>query len=67
MRHVKATSASIDSQIPISELNRIATEGEEFECSENRFIWLSGHNRYRLVFAVDCSPKEEVIKKKKDK
>lgn len=58
MKLVKATSVSIQKNIKIKELGRVANVGETFWVSDDRYVVLAGKNRYGLVFVtlIDSIP-----------
>lgn len=64
--YVKATSASKDHSLSITELDRIAEPGDKFFVSEDRYKVLTGDNAYGLCF-VEKIPVDEnpniVVKK----
>jgi len=63
MKKVITTTMSVSLQIPICELgNKVVGPGEKFECTDERFDWLSGNNRYHAVFVF-----EDVTDEKKKK
>lgn len=53
MKTVIATDRSACLGVNIKELGRIAKQGEEFECTDDRFKVLSGCNKYKAVFATE--------------
>ena len=60
MKKVIATNMSAHLGVNIKELGRVAKEGEEFECTDDRLIVLSGNNKFHAVFAVEKPVVEEV-------
>ncbi len=52
MKLVRATSVSIQKNIKIKELGRVANVGETFWVSDDRYVVLAGKNRYGLVFVT---------------
>jgi hypothetical protein len=60
MKKVIATNMSARLGVNIRELGRIAKEGEEFECTDDRLIVLSGNNKFHAVFAVEKPVAEDV-------
>lgn len=60
MRLVKATNASHNLKVRIKELGRIATEGEVFQVTDDRYLILAGSNRYKTVFVTAISDKSPI-------
>lgn len=60
MKTVIATNMSARLGVNIKELGRIANEGEQFECTDDRLVVLSGSNKFHAVFAVE-KPVEKVV------
>lgn len=53
MKTVVATDRSSCLGVNLRELGRIAQKGEIFECTDDRFLVLSGHNKYNAVFVLE--------------
>lgn len=61
MKTVIATDRSACLGVNIKELGRIAKEGEEFECTDDRFRILSGNNKYKAVFVIEKKVVKEPV------
>lgn len=66
---VIATDESLNKNIQIAELKRIANPGEVFEVTDERFIVLNGKNAYGIKFVEEYKEEKEVkeVKKKSKK